>query len=249
MSPPGVGYDDADIYAYDGTSFSRVFDANAGGNLPLPNSASLDGLVVLGTNHFYLSFVAATTTISGLGVVEDEDVVEYNNGVWSTFFDGTAHGLIVDGLDLDAISVVGNTLYFSTAGNVAVPGVGGTPDDADIYAWDGTGFGRVFDASLAGLQNNANVDGVAWLGADEFYLSFGGTPSTNVPGLGVVEDENIVRFANGVWSLYFNGTALGLNATVTQNINAFSLMANVLPAVSPLMPSDLLRIYLPALNR
>ena len=43
-------------------------------------------------------------------------------------------------LDLDAISVVGGSLYFSTIGNVEPPGVSGKPDDADLYLWDGTRF-------------------------------------------------------------------------------------------------------------
>ena len=42
--------------------------------------------------HFYVSF-AGDTTITGLGAVQDEDVVYYNNGTWSMYFNGTARGL------------------------------------------------------------------------------------------------------------------------------------------------------------
>ncbi|MBI5445816.1 MAG: hypothetical protein HY900_31945, partial [Deltaproteobacteria bacterium] len=63
-------------------------------------------------------------------------------------------------------------LYFSTLGNAAVPGVAGPYDDADIYAWDGTAFSRVFRASAAGLPADANVDALKVVDADTFYLSF-----------------------------------------------------------------------------
>ena len=158
-----------------------MFDANGGGYLPLPGNANVDGLVMIDANHFYLSFSGTTTTITGFGTVEDEDVVEYNNGVWSGYFDGTAQGLTANAQDLDAINMVGNTLYFSTVGsgtNATVPGVASPYDDADIYAWDGASFSRVFDASAAGLAGNADVDGLAWIDADHFYMSFNAATRT-----------------------------------------------------------------------
>ena len=54
--------------------------------------------------HFYLSF-AADTTLPGLGAVQDEDVVFDDNGAWSVYFDGTAHGLTSNNLDVDALSL------------------------------------------------------------------------------------------------------------------------------------------------
>ena len=48
----------------------------------------------------------ATTTVPGRGAVEDEDVVFDNNGTWSTYFDGTAHGLGTSAnLDVDAFDI------------------------------------------------------------------------------------------------------------------------------------------------
>ena len=43
-------------------------------------------------------------------------------------------------------------LYFSTAQNVTLPGLP-DGDDADIYAWDGSNYSRIFDASVAGLSS------------------------------------------------------------------------------------------------
>ncbi len=232
-NPPGVtgGADNADIYNWNGTAFSRMFDATGVG---LPGNANVDGLMLIDETHFYLSFNAATTTVPGLGVVEDEDVVEYNNGAWSLYFDGTAQGLTANSQDLDAINIVGNTLYFSTVGNGAVPGAGGPYDDADIYSWDGASFSRVYDASVAGLPGNANVDGLVWNNANDFYLSFSAT-TTTVPGLGAVEDEKIVQYSSGTWSVYFDGTALGL-ITNAQDLDAFSIGAAAPPPPPPPPP-------------
>jgi hypothetical protein len=219
-NPPGVGgtADDADIYTWNGTAFGRMFDASVAG---LPGGANVDGLYRVDDTHFYVSFSATTTTVPGLGSVQDEDVVYYNNGTWSVYFDGTAHGLGTSGnLDIDALYISGSTLYFSTFGNTNPPGVGGTADDADIYAWNGTSYSRVFDASVAGLPAGANVDGLVFVDATHFYVSFSAA-TTTVPGLGVVEDEDVVYNNNGVWSVYFDGTALGLTAAA-QESDAFS---------------------------
>jgi hypothetical protein len=41
--------------------------------------------------------------VPGLGAVQEEDIVNYNNGIWSLVFDGTAAGLTASAQDLDAI--------------------------------------------------------------------------------------------------------------------------------------------------
>ncbi|MFN8465933.1 MAG: hypothetical protein U0X20_10295 [Caldilineaceae bacterium] len=86
----------------------------------------------------------------------------------------------------------------------------GTADDADIYAWNGTAFSRVFDASANGVPGAANVDGLSLTDATHFYLSFSGDTTLNGPG--AVQDEDIVRFNAGTWSLYVDGTSLGLTS-------------------------------------
>ncbi|HNB52619.1 MAG TPA: hypothetical protein PK530_11780, partial [Anaerolineales bacterium] len=157
------------------------------------------------------------------GTAQDEDVVYYNNGVWSVYFDGTAYGLTNAGQDLDAIAIVNGVLYFSTVSGGSsnpVPGVAGPYDDADIYTWNGTSFGRFFDASVAGLLSNANVDGIVIVDATHFYLSF--SADTGIPALGIAQDEDIVYYENGVWTVYFDGTVEGLTSA-GQDIDAFSM--------------------------
>lgn len=56
-----------------------------------------------------------------------------------------------------------------------------------------------------------------------YYFSF--TSNTAVPGVGTVADEDIVSYdpATGVWTLYFDGSDVGLGGT---DINAFSVGAD-----------------------
>ena len=222
-NPPGVGgsADDADIYFYDGSTFSRAVDASGTGSLlALPGAVNVDGFDRVDSNHFYLSFNGAVT-LPGIGTVQDEDVVFYNAGAWSLFFDGSLNGL--GGTDLDAISIAGGSLYFSTDDNDLPPGAGGSGDDADLYRWNGgSSYTRVFDASRAGFAGSTDVDGLVWVDATHFYLSFN-TDGVALPGgAGTVQDEDIVYNNSSAWSIYFDGTAKGLTNN-NQDIDAFDL--------------------------
>jgi hypothetical protein len=157
-----------------------------------------------------------------LGNVQDEDVVYYADGVWSVHFDGTALGLTANNQDLDAISVSGGVLYFSTLGNTNPPGVSGTADDADVYSWNGTSFARVWDATANGVPGSANVDGYVRVDATNFYLSFAET-STSVTGLGAVADVDVIARSGSTWSVVFAGGAHGLAAGSWQDLDAFDV--------------------------
>lgn len=108
--PPGAGGsgDDADVYRWNaaapGNSYTRVFDASGAGSAGLPTAAQLDGLVYLDATHLYFSF-SGDLTVTGLGTVQDEDVVFRSGAAWSTYFNGTAHGLTSNALDIDAFDV------------------------------------------------------------------------------------------------------------------------------------------------
>ncbi len=128
-------------------------------------------------------------------------------------------------IDVSEAPPTGVQLYFSTETNTSVPGVSGPYDDADIYLWDGSGFSRVFDASAAGLPGNADVDALVVDGA-VYYMSFRRNGGTNVPGIGLVDDEDIVRYEAGAWSLYFDGAAVGLADSNGEDVDGFELLAN-----------------------
>ncbi|MCA9927089.1 MAG: multicopper oxidase domain-containing protein [Anaerolineales bacterium] len=122
-------------------------------------------------------------------------------------------------------STVADLLYFSTTSDFAVPGVGGTPDDADIYSWDGTSFSRIFDASAAGLPGNADIDAMKVVDADTFYMSFtldGGLSITGI--VDPVDDEDIVLYDAGTWSLYFDATEAGFGTNNGEDVDAFEIL-------------------------
>lgn len=229
-NPDGVTgtSDDADLYAFNGTTTTRELDVTA---LPpasrLPLTANIDAYDRIDATRFYASF-ATNTAVPGIGVVQDEDVVLYDNGIWSVWFDGTSRGLTAAAQDIDAISVDGNILYFSTAGSTNPPRVtgGGTADDSDIYSVSRTvpaataPFTRVWDATANGVPSAANVDGYVRVDATHFYLSF--RPDTTLPGLGAVQDEDVVFNNAGTWTTYFDGTAHGLSAAAA-DVDAFDI--------------------------
>jgi hypothetical protein len=133
-------------------------------------------------------------------------------------------------------------LYFSTEGNVSVPGVTGAApppggfDDADIYKWNSAAFARVFDARDSGVvANGADVDALVAVDDDTFYMSFlGDGTSINPPGpppAFSVQNEDIVKYDAGTWTIFFDGSDVGLGAD--ENIDAFEILGagNVLISV------------------
>lgn len=226
---PGVAgpYDDADLYSVaianpeTNNVYTRVYDAVT--SLGLPNNANIDGLSIEGSN-IYVSFAASNTSVPGVGNVQDEDVVVYNGSTWSLYFDGAVCGLDASNAqDVDAISVSGGTLYFSTIGNASVGGASGPYDDADVYTWNGGTTGtancsRALDASTVGLPGNADIDGLTVSGTT-YYISFQRSGGTSVPGIGVVQDESVVRYDGANWSMAFVGAGQ-LDGSNSQNVDA-----------------------------
>ena len=133
-------------------------------------------------------------------------------------------------MDRGADEVIGSVpavlLYFSTSAGVELPGVAGSGDDADIYSWNGVNYARVFDASVAGLPDSADIDALLVVDADTFYMSF--KDVVDPPGpLGNVEDEDIVLYDAGVWSLYFDGSDVGLgDGGSDEDVDAFEILPN-----------------------
>ncbi len=234
-NPPGVGgsADDADVYHYTGARFGRTVDAgNSPYGLPSggrPGNVNVDGFSRVDADHFYVSF-NGSATVAGIQVqVQDEDVLYWNAGHWELWFDGSAHGLgggnNNTGFDLDAISVVGTTLYFSTDNNANPMSPGSTTgDDADIYSWNGATYARVVDATaVAGFSTSAggtaNVDGFVWRSATDWLMSF--SADTSITGLGAVQDEDVIRLTGSTWSTYFDGTPY--LTSNSQDVDAFDI--------------------------
>jgi len=105
-------------------------------------------------------------------------------------------------------------LWFSTLGNTNPSGVTGTADDSDIYSWSGTAMSRALDLSVApyNVPTSANVDGFSRVDASHFYLSFAGNLS--LPGLGAVNDEDVVYWTGSTWQMFFDASTHGLPTSV-----------------------------------
>jgi len=214
---PGLGgqVDDADVVAWSGSTYRTRFDASAVG---VPAAADVDALEVRPNGATLVSF-AGDVTLPGVGRVQDEDVVRFLAGRWTLFFDGTA-GLSGAARDLDALAMVGSDLVFSTVGNRLPPGVRGVPDDADLYRWDGARFSRFLDATAIGMPGSADVDALDLSGAD-VYVSF--TDAVTLPGVGTVQDEDVVCRHDGQWTLFVDGSLVGLGASFAGDLDAFEL--------------------------
>jgi hypothetical protein len=213
-NPPGVAgtADDADLYLWNGTAHSRAIDISAA-PYNIPAGASADSYVRVDATHFYVSFTGNVTVPGITGALADEDIAYWDNGTWSRWFDGSAHGLGT-GFNIGPMTIRGGTLYFATTNTAVPPGAGGTGDDADVYRWNdtapGNSYTRVLDGSTAGLPGAAEIDGLSLVDTTHLYLSFSG--DVTVTGLGAVQDEDVVYRSGSTWSTYFNGTAHGLTS-------------------------------------
>jgi hypothetical protein len=103
--------------------------------------------------------------------------------------------------------------YLSAPATGVVSGNGYADEDIMKYN-SGTGaWNKAFDGTNNGLPDSADIDALTLIinsGYISFLMSFD-TP-TAVPGLGTVDDSDVVRFDtwNGDWSMYLDGSTVGL---------------------------------------
>jgi len=185
-----------------------------------------------GSPKLYLS--AMTSGIAGGVAFEDEDILIYDLGSssWSMYFDGSDVGL--SGIDVSGFDrQPDGTLLMSIAPAANVPGLGWV-DDSDIIrfipihlgdATDGT-FELYFDGSDVGLDANSEaLDAIAFAPDGRLLISVIG--SVSAPSLAGA-DEDLFAFdpvslgasTAGTWSLYFDGSDVGLNTTADEDIIA-----------------------------
>ena len=210
---------------------------------------AIDGFATLDDGSLLFSFTAPGTIDGVAGTVDDSDIVRFEPtslgadtaGTFSLWFDGSDVGLTTNNEDLDAIDVVGGTLYVSTTGSASVPGIKGSSADADILAFTWTSLGATTagtwalyaDMSDVGLSGGSeNLDALALVDPTApptatAYVSTTGTMS--VPGLTADNDDvSVVAFSAtggstaGTWAStpYIDGAALGIGSN---SISAFEL--------------------------
>jgi len=186
-------------------------------------------------NPLYLS-LTSSQTIGGVASA-DEDILYFDGTNWSLFFDGSDVG--VGTPDLFAFSIVDpDTLLMSFGTNVTVAGIAATPQD--ILRFDATSLGSttagtfsmVFDGSDVGLDDatNEKIDAMSVMPDGSLLISTTGNPV--VPGVTGARDEDLLSFAPtslgavtaGSWSLYFDGSDVGLGETSGEDVDALDVI-------------------------
>ena len=107
----------------------------------------------------------------------------------------------------------GNALYVSSSSGGWVQGI--SFDEEDILFFDGTNWTKFLD--MSDVISHVDVDAFALLDDGSVLLSFDNREW--VPGIGSVDDSDIVRFVPtstgnqtaGTFSLYFDGSDVGLS--------------------------------------
>ena len=161
----------------------------------------------------------------------------YEDGSYDVYFDGSNVGL--SSTNVDAFHILANGhILLSTSGSITLPNIGGISSQ-DIVEFTPTSLGRnntagtfsmYFDGSDVGLTTSGeNIDGVSVLSDGRVLIST--TDQNTVPGLTTMEDEDVLAFtptslgANtaGSWSLYFDGSDVGLSSSSNEDIDALSV--------------------------
>jgi hypothetical protein len=108
--------------------------------------------------------------------------------------------------DLTAFErLAGGDLLFALDVTVVLGGSTATPQDLILY--DGSSFSLELDGSAIGVPDRMQIDAIAMVGAD-LLLSW--DVSESLGGL-QVDDEDLVRLAGGTLSLFFDGSAAGID--------------------------------------
>jgi hypothetical protein len=186
-------------------------------------------------NPLYLSF-ASSQTVGGLSS-SDEDILRFDGTHWSLFFDGSDVG--VGSSDLFAFSIVdADTILMSFNSAITVNGIAATQQD--VLRFDATSLGSTtagtfslyFDGSDVGFDNTTNekIDSLSLLSDGRLLISTTGSPS--VPGPVNGKDEDVLAFTptslgnvtNGTWSLYFDGSDVGLSESSNEDVDALDVV-------------------------
>ncbi len=182
---------------------------------------------------YYVSF-DLNTTVPGIGVeVRDEDIVVYDpaSGSWAMYFDASDVGITTS--DLNAFHVRDDgSILMSFASTITVPGLTGGPsgesvEDTDIVLFTPTstgdntagGFSFYFDGSDVELDvSSEDIVGLYEFGDGSLAISTRG--NLDATGIATGRDEDVHRFTGtfgantaGTWSLYFDGSDVGLSAS------------------------------------
>jgi uncharacterized protein YjiK len=164
---------------------------------------------------------------SGSGTIgdidfKDEDILVFDSltGNWFTYFDGSDVGLTGNGVDVDAFYIApdGSILLSVNEDNIAIPGIGAI-DESDIVRFVPTSTGLntagtyqlYLDGSNVGLDTpEEDIDAITFAPEGHLVISLRG--SSNLLGVLTSRDEDLLSLNGSTWSMYFDGSDVGLNA-------------------------------------
>lgn len=182
-------------------------------------------------DKIYLSSTSSGTV--GNVIFDDEDVLQFERGnnSWSMLLDMSDVGVTSD---IDGLSKLNDgTFLLSFDTSTSIVGVG-TVTDADIVRFTPTSTGNTtagtfemyFDGSDVGLTTTSeDIDVVTFAPNGNLVVStIGNFSVTGASG----NDEDLIEFTpvttgtntSGTWSLYFDGSAVGLGDSNSEDVNA-----------------------------
>jgi hypothetical protein len=177
--------------------------------------------------------LGSSATLGGLSVA-NEDIVAFDGANFSLHFDGSDVG--AGSFTIDAFAILSPTeilLSFTSAGTVG----GVSMDDSDVLKFTATSLGATtagtfsmyFDGSDVGLSDGAeDVDAIELLPNGHLLVST--TGSFSVSGVSGA-DEDLLEFTHtslgantaGTWSLYFDGSDVGLASSSDEDVDALAV--------------------------
>jgi len=179
---------------------------------------------VPGSVELYLT-LGSTQTIDGVSAT-NEDILAFDGSGYSMYFDGSDVGL--GSLAINSFSVLDDDeilISFTSASNGVLPI--GFVDDSDIVKFTATSLGEntagsfqlYFDGGDVGLSSSSeDIDAFSVLPSGHIVISTaGGVSVSGTSG----SDEDMVQFLPislgnttvGGWSLYFDGSDVGLSSS------------------------------------
>lgn len=158
--------------------------------------------------------------------LNDEDIVTYDSATdtWSLYFDGSDIGITGD---VNAFSIMNDgSILLSLDAAVTLNGLG-TVDDSDILHFIPTSVGSNTSGTLSfytigsnvGLTaSGENIDAIDFTPDGRLLVSTGG--SYSVPGISGGDEDLIALDSSGSsWTLYFDGSDVGLNESNSEDIS------------------------------
>lgn len=205
------------------------------------------GAVEAGEAAIYVSPIMAGVTAGGLDF-DSDDILMWDGTDWSTWFDGSAHGLLVEKAvhNINAFWIedeaAGSVIMAFAQNARKVPGITPKVDGMDLVRWDGSAFSLWFDGSDVGLtvKTSEKIDGLHVLPGSESpiggnsclaYLLISTKGAGKVPnfagGALSFRGEDVLGFCMtnsglstaGFWHMVFDGSEQGLPINATDSIS------------------------------